>query len=159
MHVVIDQYSSGALCKEYMHVSLGIAASPVLMLFKLEPVQPSFWFTKLCGWQIIPGPHSDSKVVYLDPLEVGWAVWVNIGSCLSSFIALSVWGVGIPCNCSCFQTRGCIHPSHWLAPRHLSFLSRFTLMQNHGESCHLHAFETMLTHVSLQNYGTKVVYR
>ena len=30
---------------------------------------------------------------------------------------------------------------------------------NYGESGHLRAFKTMLVHVSLQKYGTKVGYR
>ena len=39
---------------------------------------------------VLPGPHSHSKVMHLDPLEVGWTVLVNIGSCLSCLSLLWV---------------------------------------------------------------------
>ena len=71
---------------------------------------------------ILPSSQSYGKIMYMDPLEAGCTVWVNIGSSLSCVIALGVRGVGMPCNRSCFQTRGYIHPSHWIAPGHLSFL-------------------------------------
>ena len=65
-------------------------------MFSVAPVAPRLVARHVCsqkgdrGVGILPSSQSYGKIMYMDPLEVGCTVWVNIGSCLSCVIALGV---------------------------------------------------------------------